>query len=246
MKSLKEIRELISSHLSDLRSLNEKGWNPLSLFGATGTALKTCEAQVLYTIIKEKKLKNLLEVGTGSGFSTLYFAHALSELSEGFLDSIDFAEEPSKNAGNLLKMSGVSSQSVNFLMGNSLEVIPALNKEYDFCLIDGSHDYSTSREDFINIYPKIKKGGVIAFHDIQETLTKSTPYQLWLEISQGSLINRDEFSLIQLDHSIHDIFSYHSDSIEISRLASKWLSASWIKGDISPMSMMGLLFKNED
>jgi predicted O-methyltransferase YrrM len=37
---------------------------------------------------------------------------------------------------------------------------------FDFIFIDGGHDYQTARADYINYFPMLRPGGVMAFHDI--------------------------------------------------------------------------------
>ena len=242
MDSLDDLLSLLSKEKASLEALYAKGYNPLFLFGNTGTSLKSCEAQALYSLIKSRGYKSLIEIGTGTGFSTLYFSLAISEGGD-FLDSLDLSPGASANGRDLLSRFPVDLNLVNFLVGDSRELIPTLNKEYDFCLIDGSHEYQTSKEDFLNIYPKIRPGGAIAFHDIQDTVTTTTPNALWKEIQSGSLVDLSEISLVQFDNRVHELFMYPSDSQEISRLSSKWLTAFWISQDIDPMSMMGILFK---
>ena len=47
---------------------------------------------------------------------------------------------------------------------NTLNLIPL--KKYDFLFLDGDHVYESIKKDFLNYSPLIKKGGIIAFHDI--------------------------------------------------------------------------------
>jgi len=43
-----------------------------------------------------------------------------------------------------------------------------VKREYDFIYLDGAHDYENVRKDMENAYPLIKKGGVLAGHDINQ------------------------------------------------------------------------------
>ena len=37
---------------------------------------------------------------------------------------------------------------------------------FDFIFVDGGHDYETVHSDYNNYYPMLRKGGLMAFHDI--------------------------------------------------------------------------------
>lgn len=57
---------------------------------------------------------------------------------------------------------------VEFLHVTSDEFVKTLKDEsLDFVFIDGDHSFEGALKDFQNYYPKIKKGGIFAGHDIQ-------------------------------------------------------------------------------
>ena len=57
---------------------------------------------------------------------------------------------------------------VEFLHVSSEEFVKTLKDEsLDFVFIDGDHSFEAALKDFQNYYPKIKKGGIFAGHDIQ-------------------------------------------------------------------------------
>lgn len=66
------------------------------------------------------------------------------------------------------------------------------NDELDFLFIDGDHTYEGAKKDYEMYSEYVKKGGVIAFHDINETeLHKSQNcrvYKLWQELTGEKLI----------------------------------------------------------
>ena len=57
-----------------------------------------------------------------------------------------------------------------FLDGNSRDTIPALMPEqaeaFDLVLVDGDHSYEGGNADLENVWPLVKPGGVVLFHDI--------------------------------------------------------------------------------
>ena len=50
----------------------------------------------------------------------------------------------------------------------STQVIDKISGTYDFIYIDGDHSFSAVYEDIKNFYPFLKKGGIIAGHDIDQ------------------------------------------------------------------------------
>lgn len=67
-------------------------------------------------------------------------------------------------------------KEVDYIIGDSQKALPLLketiggkNTKIDFLMIDGDHSYDGVKADF-NLYHKlVRKGGIIAFHDILDT-----------------------------------------------------------------------------
>ena len=57
-----------------------------------------------------------------------------------------------------------------FLDGNSRDTVPALMPEkaeaFDLVLVDGDHSYEGGMADLVNVWPLVKPGGCVVFHDI--------------------------------------------------------------------------------
>ena len=49
--------------------------------------------------------------------------------------------------------------------GNSTEILPKLNKEFDYIYIDANHDYYHAKIDLINSVKLISDGGIIGLND---------------------------------------------------------------------------------
>lgn len=60
---------------------------------------------------------------------------------------------------DLIKIVGVSSNIVT--IQKVADYAP-----FDFIFVDGGHDYETVSSDYQNYWPMLRKGGVMAFHDI--------------------------------------------------------------------------------
>ncbi|HEY8402808.1 MAG TPA: O-methyltransferase [Cytophagaceae bacterium] len=99
---------------------------------------------------------NILEIGTFTGYSAICFAEGLRE--GGKVYTIDINEELETMVRRFFKESGVEDK-VEYIIGNALEVIPTLNKEFDLVFIDAD------KINYLNYYemvlPIVRKGGFI-------------------------------------------------------------------------------------
>ncbi len=134
------------------------------------------ELLALLQIIKKKKPKFLLEIGTATG-GTLFLLSRMS-VKDAVIISIDL---PGGNFGGgfpkwklpLFKSFACSNQEIFFIRAdshdkNSLVKIKEILKgnKLDFLFIDGDHRYIGVKKDFEMYSPLVKKSGYIGFHDI--------------------------------------------------------------------------------
>lgn len=139
------------------------------------------QAQKLSSFIQSKNLKNLLELGFYHGVSSSYLAGALDEMKDGHLTTIDLenAKNREPNIEELLKKLGLSSYvtiyyeptSYNWrlmkLMGEHSQPI------FDFCYIDGGHDWYNTGFAFLLVDKLLKPGGWVLFDDLYWTYATS-------------------------------------------------------------------------
>ncbi|NNL16248.1 MAG: O-methyltransferase [Flavobacteriaceae bacterium] len=114
------------------------------------------QGRFLSIISKLISPKNILEIGTYTGYSALCLAEGLK--INGELHTIDINEE----LYDFQRKYFDRSEFVNKIhqhVGNALEIIPSLNKTFDLVFIDAD------KEDYINyfniIIDKVNSGGVI-------------------------------------------------------------------------------------
>ncbi|HRJ30863.1 MAG TPA: class I SAM-dependent methyltransferase [Cyclobacteriaceae bacterium] len=69
---------------------------------------------------------------------------------------------------------------------HSLQVAATWNKPIDVLFIDGSHEYQDVKADFESFYPHVKKGGIIAFHDIKGKW--DGVIRFWAEVQRSGLM----------------------------------------------------------
>jgi len=136
-----------------LQELTKETWqkvlNPRMLSGAF-------QGRVLSMISKLIRPKNILEIGTYTGYSTLCFAEGLSK--DGKIITIDKNEELETLQNKYFEKSGYRSQ-IQQMVGDATKIIPTLTQEFDLVFIDA--DKSNYINYFHLIIDKMKPGGII-------------------------------------------------------------------------------------
>lgn len=114
------------------------------------------QGRVLSMLSKIINPKNILEIGTYTGYAALCLAEGMAE--NGTLDTIDIKEELVDFQQKYFDASPWKEQIIPHL-GNALDIIPTLNKKFDLVFIDADKD------NYINyfnlIVPMMNKGGII-------------------------------------------------------------------------------------
>ncbi|MGY0391751.1 O-methyltransferase [Bizionia sp. KMM 8389] len=114
------------------------------------------QGRVLSMISKLVHPKNILEIGTYTGYSALCLAEGIQK--EGELHTIDINEELVDFQRTYFDKSDYSHQ-IHQHLGNALEIIPKLNKGFDLVFIDADKDnYAAYFEQIIEI---LNPGGII-------------------------------------------------------------------------------------
>ncbi|VVB58861.1 Methyltransferase domain protein [Candidatus Anstonella stagnisolia] len=124
----------------------------------------------LLSLLGEQPPKNVLEIGTANGGTLFLFCN--SSTPDATIISLDFGGYSSAQ-GWLYKSFAKKAQNLHLLRGDShnaqsLEKIKSILKgnPLDFLFIDGDHSYEGVKKDFEMYSPLVRKGGIIAFHDV--------------------------------------------------------------------------------
>ena len=158
IKSISNILEKLEeqSALEKLRKVNIAPENRmLAITKETG--------ELLNMILRLKNAKNMLEVGTSTGYSTIWCAEAICEQS-GKIITIEQNPSKIKRAKENFQKAGISD-TITIKKGLAIQILKELNlqKEYkdffDFVLIDA--DKENIIEYFDLILPMVSAGGVI-------------------------------------------------------------------------------------
>lgn len=141
-----------------LQELNHETWekvlNPRMLSGhVQGRALS-----MLSNMIKPN---NILEIGTFTGYSAICLAEGLVE--GGTIDTIDINEELETLAKTYFKKAKIEHQ-VNYMIGNAVELIPTLKKQYDLVFIDADKENYAVYYDLV--FDKLNTGGYIIVDNV--------------------------------------------------------------------------------
>lgn len=90
---------------------------------------------VIENILKDKRPKNILEIGTATGYSAICFSEFLDE--NGKIDTIERDEERIGEAIQNIKDMGLE-ETIKIHKGDATEILPTLNEKYDVVFIDAA------------------------------------------------------------------------------------------------------------
>jgi caffeoyl-CoA O-methyltransferase len=114
------------------------------------------QGKILEMLSKMISPKNILEIGTFTGYSAICLSKGLQ--NGGVLDSIEIDDELEFIIRTYFEKAGVSNK-INLFIGDALQIIPQLNKTYQLIFIDGD------KRQYLNYYhcvfDKLDKGGFI-------------------------------------------------------------------------------------
>ena len=166
------------------------------------------QGRVLSIISKIIRPKNVLEIGTYTGYSALCIAEGLDK--NGVIHTIDINQELKEIQNKYFKKSGFGNQ-IHQHIGNAIEIIPKINECFDFVYLDA--DKENYNEYFDLIIDKIVSGGVLISDNV-----------LWsgkvLNTKNQDLITQKliEFNqLIKKDKRLDTIILPIRDGLSISR-----------------------------
>jgi caffeoyl-CoA O-methyltransferase len=114
------------------------------------------QGRVLSMFCAMIKPKNILEIGTYTGYSALSMSEHLG--LDGKITTIDINEELEERVRGYFKKSGKEKQ-INYLIGNALEIIPTLKGTFDLVFIDA--DKINYPNYFDLVIDKVPSGGFI-------------------------------------------------------------------------------------
>jgi caffeoyl-CoA O-methyltransferase len=114
------------------------------------------QGQFIRLISKVLQPKNILEIGTFTGYSAICLADGLVE--GGKLFTIDINEELKEMTESYFTKAGIA-EKINYMIGNASEIIPQLDVTFDLVFIDADKVNYSKYYDLA--FDKVRSGGII-------------------------------------------------------------------------------------
>lgn len=155
---------------------------------ALGTgAMNIYQGIKLYAILRHLKPEKVVETGVCNGASSSFILKALEKNNKGQLYSVDFPDVLGVENHEIWEGKGSSvipedgstgwlvpqelRSRWSLILGKSQEKLPPLLEKIgtiDFFMHDSEHSYECMTFEFETSYPKIREGGILASHDIDD------------------------------------------------------------------------------
>ena len=132
----------------------------------------------IFEMVVDYGLRDCLELGTGFGTTACVIAGALDFIGGGRLVTIDLDQSGPVNVRRLIAHCGVDPSRVqivaeplgyNWWLGDQLAVQPDTASRipsFDFCLIDGAHEWGQDGLAFTLVAKLLRPGGWLAVDDL--------------------------------------------------------------------------------
>lgn len=114
------------------------------------------QGRILSFFSKMIRPTSILEIGTFTGYSALCLAEGLQE--GGKLITIDINDELETMVRSYFRKSNYNA-SIDFRIGNALDIIPTLNETFDLIFIDADKENYAIYYDLV--FPRLASGGII-------------------------------------------------------------------------------------
>lgn len=155
-KSLTYIRDLYANEDILLKNVRNQ-----CLLNGRAITINPEEGKLIQTLIKLGNIKNILEIGTLYGYSTIWFARGIN--NNGKIITIEKESENAKIAReNFNKLENNLSNNIEIINGDANEVLEKLVQKqlvFDMVFIDAD---KSSYPNYLNFTDKLlKKGGLI-------------------------------------------------------------------------------------
>ncbi|MBR9859759.1 O-methyltransferase [bacterium] len=195
-EELSDYAEAFTSRESDLlaeinRDTHANVLNPRMLSGHL-------QGRILSLFSKLQKPRNILEIGTYTGYSALCMAEGLAE--GGQLHTIDINEELETRLRSYFDRSEYKDQ-IRLHIGNALEIVPALGKTFDLVFIDAD------KENYLNYYKMI-------IDDLPSGALIIADNVLW----SGKVVSDKERANDEETKALHEFNSYVNDDERVEQV----------------------------
>ena len=116
---------------------------------------------LLRTLVRLMQARRVLEIGTFSGYATLWMAEALPE--DGRIDTIEINDEMEDLIREGFERAGLSDR-IRLHIGDALDLLPTLDERYDLVFIDADkREYVAYYQ---SVFDLVRPGGLIVADNV--------------------------------------------------------------------------------
>ena len=147
------------------------------------------QGNILSMFSKMIQPKQILEIGTYTGYSAICLAQGLQE--NGKLHTIDINEKLEKMVRAFIEEAGLTNK-INYCIGDALDIIPEINETLDLVFIDADKKSYATYYDLV--FDKVRSGGYIIADNV-----------LWSGkvLDDSSLMDGDTKAIDEFNKKIH-------------------------------------------
>ena len=214
-KSLKideKLEKYISDNSYDLHPVQKEIIKHNNSLGNTKKMqISVSQAYFLQLLIRSNNIKNILEIGTFTGYSALSMALAVT--SDGIVTCLDINKETSEKAESFFKKANLENK-IKVILGPALDTLERLKKEkkiFDLVFIDA--DKENYKEYYDLSMNLIKKKGFILVDNVLWHGDVADP----IKNDRFTNIIREFNSLIKNDNRVEKTILPLGDGITICR-----------------------------
>lgn len=167
------------------------------------------QGRVLSMLAHMIKPKNILEIGTYTGYSALCFAEGLQD--GGKITTIDINYELEDMVREYIAKAGLEN-TIDFKVGNAMEIIPTVYEEFDLVFIDAD------KGNYVNYYnlvfDKVRKGGYIIADNVLWSGKVLEDYEI-LDVDTRVLMDYND--MVKKDDRVQNVLFPVRDGLNIAR-----------------------------
>jgi predicted O-methyltransferase YrrM len=125
--------------------------------------IETESAKLLNILIRTQHSKHILEIGTSTGYSTLWLAQAAKQ-TQGKITTLEIDKQRSEQAQKHAKDFELDGH-VDFKVADALQFLQENQQNYDFVLLDAERDAYTKYWKFLSELVR-EKGGLLVVDNV--------------------------------------------------------------------------------
>lgn len=134
-------------------------------------------AELLTQLVIDRLPINIVEIGTGQGYSTAHLLLGVNQNKEGTVYTFD----PVQRKPYVWRESGISDERLRKFNSQFLESKKVIPNEIDFLLHDAGHFFEHVKEDIGMVLDRMTEDSIICVHDIMYSYDMGEKLKLWFE-----------------------------------------------------------------